>query len=136
MSLTTPTTLILAAGAAGLAWTLPGTAGVGVLAGFLAGASVAGAVLFVQKRIARSKPAYVIHAVLGGFLVKAAVLMATTLAVRFVPALEECCDPRAYLFAFAATAVAILLPSTIDTLRVVEAKPAVPNTEASQGLAR
>ena len=135
MSLTTPTTLVLAAGAAALAWLLPGTAGWGVATGFLAGAIVAGGVLSVQKRIASRHPKFVLHAVLGGFLVKVVVLMATTLLVRYVPALEERCDPRAYLLAFAVTAVVVLGPATIDTLRLVERKPSVVQGP-SEGLAR
>jgi hypothetical protein len=62
MSLTTTTTLALLALAAGVAWYLGGREGTGVLAGFLAGASIAGLSLALQRRIATEKP------LLGGFL--------------------------------------------------------------------
>jgi hypothetical protein len=120
MSLSTLTTLTLAALAASVAWYLGGTLGTGVVAGFLAGSSVAGLVLFAQQKVARSRPSYVLHAVMGGFLAKASAMMTLTLLVRYVPALEERCDPRTFLIAFAAAAIGILLPGTIDTLRLVD----------------
>lgn len=120
MTLTTPTTLALTALAAGTAWYLGGPLGTGVAAGFLAGATSAGLVLHVQCRIALSRPAYVLHAVMGGFLFKAAVMMVLTLIVRYVPAIGAQCDPRSFLLAFAAAAIGILGPATIDTLRLVD----------------
>ncbi|MBL8857295.1 MAG: hypothetical protein JNL28_02160 [Planctomycetes bacterium] len=120
MTLTTPTTLVLTVLAAATAWTWGGALGTGVAAGFLAGATVAGLVLLVQRRVAATRPAYVVHAVLGGFLAKAMAMLVLTLTVRYVPALEAVCDPRTFLVAFAAAAIGILGPATFDTLRIVE----------------
>lgn len=120
MSPTTKTTLALAACAAGLALGLEETRSTGVLVGFLCGALAAGAVLLFQKKVARARPEYVTHAVLGGFLAKACLLAGLTLAVRFVPALQERCDAVSFLIAFALTALAILLPATIEVIRLVE----------------
>lgn len=120
MTLTTQTTLALTALAAGVAWYVGGPLGLGVLAGFLAGASAAGVVLHVQRRVALTRPAYVLHAVMGGFLFKAAAMLVLTLIVRYVPAIEAQCDPRSFLLAFAAATIGILGPATIDTLKLVD----------------
>jgi hypothetical protein len=119
MTLTTPTTLALTALAAGTAWILGGPLGAGVAAGFLCGATCAGLVLNVQRRIALTRPAYVLHAVMGGFLFKAAAMMVLTLIVRYVPAIEAQCDAASFLLAFAAAAIGILGPATIDTLKLL-----------------
>ena len=124
MTLTTPTTLVLTVLAAGTAWTLGGALGTGVAAGFLAGATIAGLVLWMQRSVAHNRPAFVVHAVLGGFLIKAVALLVLTLTVCYVPALEAVCDPRTFLVAFAAAAIGILGPATIDTLRIVERRGA------------
>jgi hypothetical protein len=70
-------------------------------------------------KIARERPQFLIHAVLGGFLLKAFAMLVTTLAIRFVPALDEAFDAVGYLIAFAVTAIGILVPATLDTLRLV-----------------
>lgn len=124
MTLTTQATLVLTVLAAATAWAFGGVLGTGVAAGFLSGATTAGLVLVMQRRVAEKRPAYVVHAVLGGFLIKAVVLLVLTLTVRYVPALEAVCDPRTFLVAFAAAAIGILGPATFDTLRIVERKSA------------
>jgi hypothetical protein len=123
MNLTTKTTLLLLALAAGLAWVLGGRLGVGVISGFLAGASIAGLSLALQRRIALERPRFVLHALFAGFLLKAFALLLLTLTVALVPSLAAVCDPVAFLFTFAATAIAILLPATMDTLRILTAPP-------------
>jgi hypothetical protein len=125
MSLTSITTLAGLALAAGIGWSLGGSTGTGVLAGFCAGASVAGLCLFLQRKTALHKPQYLVQAVLAGFLIKAFALLGLTLLVRFYQPLAQVCDALSFLLAFAASAIAILVPATLDTLRLVEArKPA------------
>ncbi|MDZ4774696.1 MAG: hypothetical protein SGI72_16350 [Planctomycetota bacterium] len=133
MSLSTITTLTLAALAAVLAWVLGGTLGTGVLAGFICGATVAGLVLCAQQQLARAKPAYVVHAVLAGFLAKASVMLVLTLVVRYVPAIEARCSPVSFLIAYAVTALAILAPATIDTLRLLGRSTSVAPLSQSHG---
>jgi len=119
MTLTSLTTLAGLALAAGIGWTLGGRAGTGVLAGFCAGASVAGLCLLLQRRTAQHRPRFLLQAVLAGFLIKAFALLGLTLLVRFYAPLAEVCDALAFLVAFAASAIAILVPATIDTLRLL-----------------
>lgn len=132
MSLTTTTTLALLALAAGVAWYLGGREGTGVLAGFLAGASIAGLSLALQRRIAEKKPRFLMHAVFAGFLLKAFALLGATLIVAYVPPIARVCDPVMFLIAFAGAALLILLPATLDTLRIVTAKRAGPALRAEE----
>jgi hypothetical protein len=122
MSLTTTTTVALLALAAGVAWYLGGREGTGVLAGFLAGASIAGLSLALQRRIAAQKPQFLMHAVFAGFLLKAFAMLGATLIVAYVPAIARVCDALMFLIAFASAALLILLPATLDTLHIVTAK--------------
>jgi hypothetical protein len=122
MTLTSITTLAGLALAAALGWSLGGPQGTGVLAGFCAGASVAGLCLVLQRKAALHRPQLLLQAVLAGFLIKAFALLSLTLLVRLYTPLSEVCDALSFLLAFAATAIAILVPATLDTLRLVEAR--------------
>ena len=64
-------------------------------------------------------PRFLLQAVLAGFLIKAFALLGLTLLVRFYAPLAEVCDALSFLVAFAATAIAILVPATLDTLRLL-----------------
>lgn len=120
MNLTTTTVLAGLGVAAAVGWSLGGADGTGVLAGFLAGASVAGGCVLLQRKVALSAPQYLVQSVLAGFLIKAVAMLATTLALALVPALRDACAPLAYLIAFAASSIGILVPATLDTLRLLE----------------
>jgi hypothetical protein len=122
MTLTSITTLAGLALAAVLGWSLGGTQGTGVLAGFCAGATVAGLCLVLQRKAAQHRPQLLLQAVLAGFLIKAFALLTLTLLVRLYTPLAEVCDALSFLLSFAATAIAILVPATLDTLRLVEAR--------------
>ena len=118
MSLTTSTTLAGLCAALGLAWYTGGTVGNGIIAGFVSGAASAIACVSVQRRIARRKPQFLIHAVMGGFLFKASALLSLALAVHYVDALAQVFDAVSFAIAFAATAIVILLPATLDMIRL------------------
>jgi len=122
MTLTSITTLAGFALAAAIGWSLGGTQATGVLAGFCAGASIAGLCLVLQRKAAQHRPQLLLQAVLAGFLIKAFSLLALTLLVRLYTPLAEVCDALSFLLAFAGTAIAILVPATLDTLRLVEAR--------------
>jgi len=122
MNLTSITTLAGLALAAVIGWSLGGTQGTGVLAGFCAGASVAGLCLVLQRKAAQQRPQLLLQAVLAGFLIKAFALLSLTLLVRLYTPLAEVCDALSFLLSFAATAIVILVPATLDTLRLVEAR--------------
>jgi hypothetical protein len=119
MNWTTITTLVGAACAAALAWALDGRESLGVVLGYLAGASTSGACIALQRGAARHRPGLVFHAVLGGFLLKAFAMLVLTLTLHYVPAFSAHADSKAFLFAYAATAMLILFPATIDTLRLL-----------------
>jgi hypothetical protein len=125
MSLTTRTTLVLFALGAGIAWLFGGREGAGVMAGFLCGAAIAGITLAVQRKIALERPRFLLHAVFAGFLIKAFAVLSLTLLVAFVPGVNAAVHPVAFLLAFAATAILILLPATLDTLRLLSPTRAV-----------
>jgi hypothetical protein len=122
MTLTSITTLAGLALAAGIGWSLGGRVGTGVLAGYCAGASVAGLCLLLQRQAALHRPQLLLQAVLAGFLFKAFALLGATLLVRFYTPLADVCDALGFLVAFAATAIAILVPATLDTLRLLPAR--------------
>lgn len=118
MTLTTITTLASCAAAGVVAWSFGGREGSGVLLGFLAGASVAGLGIAIERRIARARPALLVHAILAGFLLKAFTMLGLTLAVRYVPQLHDVADAPAFLLAFAAAVLFILVPATVETVRL------------------
>lgn len=128
MSRTTIATLAGLALASGLAAFLRGSVGTGILAGFLAGASTAGLCVLLQRKVAERKPQFLLQAVLAGFLIKAFAMLVTTLVVHYVPPIARVCDVLAYLVAFAVTAIGILVPATLDTLRWLERSRATPET--------
>lgn len=120
MNLTTQITLFGAAAAAAGAWIAPGPVGVGILAGFLAGAATAGAAAWIQHRLAGSAPRWLFHAVLASLLFKAGVLVCAGLLLHYVPALANTVDLAAFLLAFAGAVLLLLAPATLDTLRVLK----------------
>lgn len=122
MNLTSITTLAGLALAVGIGWSLGGSQGTGVLAGFCAGASVAGLCLLLQRKAALHRPQLLLQAVLAGFLIKAFALLVLTLLVRYYAPLAAVCDALSFLLAFAGSALVILVPATLDTLRLVEGR--------------
>lgn len=125
MTLTSITTLAGLALAAGIGWSLGGSRGTGVWTGYCAGASIAGAALLLQRWTAQHRPQFLLQAVLAGFLIKAFALLALTLLVRFCAPIAAVCDALSFLLACAATAILILVPATLDTLRLLETRRAV-----------
>ena len=122
MTLTTQTTLALAALALGLGWFLGGTSGAGVFSGFAAAATVAGVALLLQRRIAAARPAYLLPAVLGGLLLKACALLGLTALVRLCAPLAALADWFAFALSFGATTLVILVPATLETLQQLQAR--------------
>jgi hypothetical protein len=122
MSLSTQVTLVGCVAAVALAFVLGGPVGVGVVAGFAAGAGIALGLGGIQKRIVLAKPVYVVHVLAGGFLAKICALLAATAAVRFAAPIADAVEWRAFTVAFA-TAVLMLLPcTTFELMRLVQAK--------------
>jgi len=122
VTLTTATTLFGLAVAGAVAWALGGRVGTGALAGYSAGAFVAGLALVLQRRLATSRPELLVACVMASFLIKAFAMLVLTLAVRFVAPLAEIADAPAFLFGFAGATLLVLAPATLDTLRTFDSR--------------
>lgn len=122
MTLTTITTLLGLAASCAVAWTLGGREGTGALAGFLAGATVAGAALLAQRRLAVRAPNLIAASIMASFLIKAFAMLALTLTVRYYAPLAEIADARAFLFGFGGATLLVLAPATLDTLRALDTR--------------
>lgn len=120
MTLTTTTTLVGLAAACASAWALGGRLGTGAVAGYLAGACVAGLALLAQRRLAASaRPQMLAPSVMLGFLLKAFALLTLTLAVRYVAPLAQIADARSFLFGCGGAILLVLAPATLETLRAL-----------------
>jgi hypothetical protein len=117
--------LIGLAAALPVAWQLGGTAGNGALVGWAAGAGTTFALLAWQARLRERAPQRMLQAFAASMLLKLCVLLACALAVRFVEPLAARVDWRAFLVAFAASAVLVLVPGTIETMRPSKASRAL-----------
>jgi hypothetical protein len=120
VNVTTATTLAGLAASAATAWSVGGREGTGVLSGYLAGAFVSGVAMLLQRAAAQRRPHLLLHAVLGGFLLKAVAMLVLTLAVRFVEPLSGAADARWFLGGFAGAALLVLVPATLETLRTID----------------
>ena len=130
MNLTTLSTLLGLAGAALLAFRLGGAHGTGVVAGYLAGAGLTGALLARQRKILASNPKRALQSTVEGFLAKLGAVVLATLAILFVPGLRASCDLASFLLAFGAAVLLVLLPGTFENARFLRAS-AVQGTAAT-----
>jgi hypothetical protein len=76
--------------------------------------------MLLQRAAAQRRPHLLLHAVLGGFLLKAVAMLVLTLAVRFVRPLAGVADARWFLGGFAGAALLVLVPATFETLRTID----------------
>jgi hypothetical protein len=120
MTHTTTGTIAGLALAAALAWFLGGSLGRGVMAGFLCGATVTGVCLAWQRHVLAFQPERLVLTAVSGFLLKLAAVLAGALALRFIDSDAEVADWRSFLVAFAASAVLVLIPGTIENMRKLE----------------
>lgn len=119
-----PSTKVALAGSAaalGIGAWLGDAPGLGVVGGFAAGAGVALASGLAQRRMAVAKPAWVVHVLGGGFLLKIFALLALTLCVRLVPPLAQGIEWRAFMLSFAAAVLALLPCTAWELLRATRA---------------
>jgi MFS family permease len=117
MTLTTAGTLIGCAIAGSLAWWIGGSLGTGVLAGFLAGASVTGLCLAWQRHVLTRHPEKLVQVAVASFLVKLGAVLAGALALRFIDSQAVIADWRSFLVAFAVSAVLVLIPGTFENMK-------------------
>src|SRR5881628_2404994 len=108
-----------------VAWSLGGRAGAGALAGFITGGTFAAGALALQRRAAMRRPDLPLAALLGGFLLKSFALLASVAAVRFVEPLAVRLDWIAFALGFGAAALSILIPATLETLKLVRPRSQV-----------
>ena len=116
------TALACAALAAACAPALPPPLAAGAVAGACAGAAAS---LWSAARVRRTllgRAERAMRALVEGFLLKLAVLVAGAVALRWVDALAAHADWRAYALAFGASAVTVLLVSVYE-LHAARAMP-------------
>jgi hypothetical protein len=117
MTLTTAGTLLGLAIAGSLAWWLGGSVGTGLIAGFVAGASIAGLCVAWQRRVLATHPERMLQVAVAGFLAKLAAVLAGTLILRFVDSEATIADWRSFLLSFAAAAVLVTVPGALENVR-------------------
>jgi hypothetical protein len=118
----TPTNLaaLIGVGLAGaVAWQLGGRAGTGVLLGGLLAAAVTGLGLVWQRNLLRRSPRLVMGAMAAGFLLKLVVLAAGGLLLRYSEPFAARADWQAFVLAFVAIAVLVLIPGTLENARAL-----------------
>ncbi|MAF65830.1 MAG: hypothetical protein CMJ84_09255 [Planctomycetes bacterium] len=102
-----------------VAWGLGGTLGLGVLAGFLCGASVAGLGVAWQQHVARTRPERVFGAHVMAFLFKLVAVLCGALVFRFVDQAAARVDWRSFLVAFAVVVFVVMVVGALDTTRAL-----------------
>lgn len=120
MTRTTLGTLVGLAIASLVAWQLGGSLGLGVMVGFVFGATITGLTLLYQRRVMLSHPGRLMQAMLHSFLFKLAVLLLGALSLRFIQPAAERADWRSFLVAFAGAALIVLILGTLDNLRTLK----------------
>jgi hypothetical protein len=120
MTKTTWFALLAPAAAAALAWGLGGARGVGVLAGALAAAAVTLVGVARQRKSLERSPRRLAAAMAEGFLLKLGVLLGCALLLRFVEPLAARADWQSFVLAFAATALIVLLPGSLEAARLAQ----------------
>ncbi|MCZ6597095.1 MAG: hypothetical protein O7B99_05615 [Planctomycetota bacterium] len=117
-------TLLSVALAALLAWRVGGDVGVGILGGFLLGASLSGFGIAWQLRLLRTSPRHVFRATVVTFLLKLGFLMGAALVLRFFEPLARHADWRAFLVAFAAGVLIVMPLGSLEALRLLKERRA------------
>lgn len=96
-----------------------GNFGMGLAAGLILGASLSGFGVATQKRLVRTKAAYVLPALATSFVLKVAALFVAAFVFLRFPETAERFDPFASLLAFAGAAMAVLLAGTVEVSRLL-----------------
>jgi hypothetical protein len=117
--------LLAIALAAPVAWRLGGAHAGGIVAGVLLGGGLTLGFAAWQRHLITRAPRRVMQAVAAGLLCKLFALLAGVLLLRFVEPLGARCDWQSFLVAFAAAAVLVLLPRTVETMRLPKASRAL-----------
>ncbi len=122
MSLTTLATLILTAAGCIAAWSLQGRAGSGVMAGVLLGAAISLGAAAYQRRAAVERPAMVLPAYAGAFLLKLFALLGFAILFRYVEFAAARVDWRYFVGSFALVSVVLLFVSAPESARALKAR--------------
>ena len=117
----TVATLVGAAAAGLVAFSLGGREGTGVMAGYLLGASLSGFGAAWQLHLLRRGSDKVFVATVSVFLLKLAVILAAALALRYLEPVARVAEWRSFLVAFAAGGSWwSSRASSVDTLRMLK----------------
>ncbi|MEM7306931.1 MAG: hypothetical protein AAF682_09685 [Planctomycetota bacterium] len=118
-------TLVSAACAAVVAFLVGGREGMGGFAGFLLGASLSGFGVAWQLHVFRTAPDRVFGATVSVLLFKLAVLLAGTLAFRYLEPVAEKADWRSFAVAYAAGVLVVMVLGLLDTLTLLKQRRSV-----------
>lgn len=105
---------------------LGGKAAAGLLTGGLLAAAVATTGIILQLRIARSKPAFAMHALIISFGTKLMVLVSAALSFVFAPGMRERFDPLPFFLAFAVVSLTLLAFGSFEVSRLVRGETPAP----------
>lgn len=122
MTLTTLATLILTAAGSVVAWSMQGRAGSGVLAGVLLGAAISLGAAAYQRKAAVERPAMLLPAYAGAFLVKLFALLGFAILFRYVEFAQVRVDWRHFVGSFALVSVILLFLSAPESARALKAR--------------
>ena len=130
MKLMFPGTLCAVAVAAVVAWRLGGAEGVGVGVGVAMGAGISMLGHEWQQHALRTRPEAAMRAMLVGFLFKLAVVLSGALAFRYLEPVAARVDWRAFVLAFAAGVLAVMVLGTLDSARALRRRNELKESQA------
>lgn len=111
-------TLLGFAAVALLSWQLGGSAGAGLVLGFLLGAAASGLGIAWQRRLLRTDQRRALGAFVASFLGKLILMLVCALALRFVDPLGARIGWRTFVLGFAGAVMAIHLLRALDGVLV------------------
>jgi hypothetical protein len=117
MNASTAGALIGLVAALAVGWSLAGPTGNGAVLGYLTGAAFTGATLVWQRHELTHRPQRLFATAFTSFGLKCAVLLLAALYLRYSERAAQLFDWRSFLIAFAASAILIAIPGTIDNVR-------------------
>lgn len=124
MSRTNISILIGLVVAAFIAWQLGGSMGVGVLGGYLLGASLFAVGAGWQRNVVREKPERSMQTLVLLALGKLFVILISYLVLRFVDGASDHVHPKGFLLAFVAAVLVVSFVGSYDAMLVIKNRKA------------
>ena len=106
---------------------LEGALAGGVIGGYLFGAAIALLAAAWLRHVVRTAPERAMRALLEGFFMKFGGMVLAVVCVRYVPAAAQVADWRAFLVAYAAAALTILVLAALESSKALRAGSVAPS---------